>query len=231
MPTANKHHPPSVRKVALRDLHNETRNIIVRPQGTSLTKQRRPFSEAVNVSGAKRHHPDCPPSPRHPSESSAVANSELVYARRKLEEMRSLSSSDPEATVVSPVSGRSTSIEAKEPGRPQDPSQQPGVSRFQDSSPVPEASPDISSLGPSVVFSPTSQVYWKDRFLMLQKFLNQCDQSSQEEYIQMLRSTSAAGRSRHAVDLEKRAIHLLLEEGKELRRMKLLNVLGKLSPE
>lgn len=184
MPTASKQHPPSVKKVALRDLHNETRSVVARPQGTSLTKQRRPFSEAVNVSGAKRHHPDCPPSPRHQSESSAAANRELVYARRKLEEMRSPSSSDPEAAVVSPVSGRFSSIEAKEPRHQQDPSQQPGVSRFQEFSPIPQASPAVSSLGPSAVFSPTSQVYWKDRFLMLQRFLNQCDQSSQEEYIQ-----------------------------------------------
>ncbi|WOK98411.1 hypothetical protein Cni_G07122 [Canna indica] len=68
---------------------------------------------------------------------------------------------------------------------------------------------------------------WKERFLQLQMFLKSCDQSSQEDYLQMLRSLSAAGRSMHAVELEKRAIHLLLEEDKELHRMKVLNILGK----
>lgn len=32
----------------------------------------------------------------------------------------------------------------------------------------------------------------------------------------VLRSLSAVGRSRHAVELEKRAIHLLLEEGNQI---------------
>eukprot|EP00262_Sarcandra_glabra_P008323 TRINITY_DN21741_c0_g3_i1.p1 TRINITY_DN21741_c0_g3~~TRINITY_DN21741_c0_g3_i1.p1 ORF type:complete len:329 (+),score=68.65 TRINITY_DN21741_c0_g3_i1:111-1097(+) len=70
----------------------------------------------------------------------------------------------------------------------------------------------------------------KDRFLQLQMFLKSCDQSSQEEYIRRLRSLSAVGRSRHAVELEERVICLLLEEGKELHRTKVLNVLEKYAP-
>ncbi|XP_010242893.1 PREDICTED: uncharacterized protein LOC104587121 isoform X3 [Nelumbo nucifera] len=72
-----------------------------------------------------------------------------------------------------------------------------------------------------------SESHWKERFLRLQTFLRNCDHSSQEEYIQMLRSLPPVGRSRHAVELEKRAIHLSLEEGKEVHRVTVLNVLGK----
>uniref|UniRef100_K4A120 Uncharacterized protein n=1 Tax=Setaria italica TaxID=4555 RepID=K4A120_SETIT len=69
-----------------------------------------------------------------------------------------------------------------------------------------------------------------DRFLQLQTFLRNNEQSGQEEYIRMLRSLSSVGLSKHAIELEKRAANLLVEEGKELQKMKVLNVLGKLSP-
>ncbi|KAL6592834.1 hypothetical protein ACP70R_049286 [Stipagrostis hirtigluma subsp. patula] len=72
--------------------------------------------------------------------------------------------------------------------------------------------------------------YWNERFNRLQTYLENCDRSNQETYLRKLRSLSAAGRSMHAIELEKRAIHLLVEEGKELQRMKALNVLGKVSP-
>ncbi|CAN6175228.1 unnamed protein product [Urochloa humidicola] len=69
-----------------------------------------------------------------------------------------------------------------------------------------------------------------ERFLRLQAFLRNNEQSGQEEYIRMLQSLSPVGRSKHAIELEKRASNLLIEEGKELQKMKVLNVLGKLSP-
>lgn len=71
---------------------------------------------------------------------------------------------------------------------------------------------------------------WKERFIQLQAFLKNNKQSGQDEYICMLRSLSSVGRSKHAVELENRAVNLLIEEGKELQKMKILNVLGKLSP-
>ncbi|OEL14638.1 hypothetical protein BAE44_0024341 [Dichanthelium oligosanthes] len=52
-----------------------------------------------------------------------------------------------------------------------------------------------------------------DRFLRLQAFLRNNEQSGQEEYIRMLRSLSSVGRSKHAIELEKRAANLLIEEG------------------
>ncbi|KAM0836485.1 hypothetical protein ACQ4PT_062298 [Festuca glaucescens] len=71
---------------------------------------------------------------------------------------------------------------------------------------------------------------WKQRFIRLQEFLRNKEQSGQEEYIRMLHSLSSVGRSKHAIELEKRAVNLLIEEGKELQKMKALNVLGKLPP-
>ncbi|EYU36565.1 hypothetical protein MIMGU_mgv1a010636mg [Erythranthe guttata] len=69
-----------------------------------------------------------------------------------------------------------------------------------------------------------------DRFIRLQKFLKQCDEANQREYTQMLLRLSPSDLSKHAVELEKRAIQLTVEEGSEMRRMKTLNILGKSSP-
>ncbi|XP_055835884.1 uncharacterized protein LOC129904346 [Solanum dulcamara] len=66
-----------------------------------------------------------------------------------------------------------------------------------------------------------------EHFIRLQKFLKQCDEANQADYIQMLLRVSPPELSRHAVDLEKRAIQLTIEEGKEMQRVKALNVLGK----
>eukprot|EP00249_Psilotum_nudum_P022106 c28375_g1_i1 orf=630-2486(+) len=65
------------------------------------------------------------------------------------------------------------------------------------------------------------------RFKQLQAFLKQCDDSNQKDYLQVLQSLSSVARSGYAVELEARAIKLSLEEGREINRMKALNVLGK----
>ncbi|CAJ1972938.1 unnamed protein product [Sphenostylis stenocarpa] len=70
-------------------------------------------------------------------------------------------------------------------------------------------------------------LHWEERYQQLQMFLRRLDQSDQEEYIQMLRSLSSVELSKHAVELEKRSIQLSLEEAKELKRVAVLNVLGK----
>lgn len=69
-------------------------------------------------------------------------------------------------------------------------------------------------------------VPYQQRFINLQAFLKQCDEPN-EDHLRTIRSLSASGRSGHAVNLETRAIMLSLEEVKELRRMKMLNVFGK----
>ncbi|KAK6116172.1 hypothetical protein DH2020_008441 [Rehmannia glutinosa] len=69
-----------------------------------------------------------------------------------------------------------------------------------------------------------------ERFIRLQKFLKQCDEANQREYTQMLLHLSPSELSKHAVELEKRAIQLTIEEGNEMQRMKALNILAKSSP-
>ncbi|KAI3819188.1 hypothetical protein L1987_13013 [Smallanthus sonchifolius] len=66
-----------------------------------------------------------------------------------------------------------------------------------------------------------------DRFIRLQNFIKQCDGSDHRENIQLLLRLSSSERYKPAVELEKRAIQLTIEEGKEMQRMQALNILGK----
>ncbi|XP_002982151.2 histone H3.v1 [Selaginella moellendorffii] len=64
------------------------------------------------------------------------------------------------------------------------------------------------------------------RFLELQAFLKLCDEADQKDLLEALRSLSAAARSGHAFNLEYRALMLSMEEGREMLRLKMLNVMG-----
>lgn len=68
------------------------------------------------------------------------------------------------------------------------------------------------------------------RFLRLQNFLKRCDEANQRDYTQTLMHLSPPELSKHAVELEKRAIQLTIEEGNEMQRMKALNIFIKPSP-
>lgn len=64
------------------------------------------------------------------------------------------------------------------------------------------------------------------RFIRLQKFLKECDEVNCRGYAQRLRLLSPAELSRHAFELETKAIQLTVEEKNEIERMQALNVLG-----
>ncbi|RRT36498.1 hypothetical protein BHE74_00043513 [Ensete ventricosum] len=240
----------SAKKVALRELPNESKNKTNKPLLNSLPKDclKGLTHESGKVVGSKRQQPDGPPSPSSnlpQVKVSPLAN--LVYTRRKLEteqgkmgacvyidhaespELRKLSSNCTKRLnmqkelILEPKATSSMGLAFPH-------SHGKSISRL--AGPEPQDSTIAAAECPFPA-DPPHKVHnegWKDRFLRLQMFLKTCDQSHQEDYIQMLRSLSAIGRSRHAVELEKRAIYLLLEEGKELQRMKALNVLGKSQP-
>ncbi|XP_071733034.1 uncharacterized protein [Rutidosis leptorrhynchoides] len=77
-------------------------------------------------------------------------------------------------------------------------------------------------------FKETSEEQRTERFIHLQNFIKQCDGSNNRENIELLMRLSPSELSRHAVDLEKRAIQLTIEEGKEMQRMQALNILESL---
>ncbi|KAL1814972.1 hypothetical protein ACET3Z_017546 [Daucus carota] len=69
---------------------------------------------------------------------------------------------------------------------------------------------------------------WEERYINLQNYLKICDnESTLRNHIQNLCHLSPAELSMYAVELEKRAIQLTIEEGKEFHRMKALKILEK----
>ncbi|XP_058195452.1 uncharacterized protein LOC131311865 isoform X1 [Rhododendron vialii] len=63
-------------------------------------------------------------------------------------------------------------------------------------------------------------------FFCLPNLLKQLDESDQRDYKERLLHLPPAELSRHAFELEKRAVQLTIEEGKEMQRVQDLNILG-----
>ncbi|CAH9116199.1 unnamed protein product [Cuscuta epithymum] len=160
-----------------------------------------PSSEASKICGSKRTIPDRPVS------SSNSGNRHLVYVRRR-----------PEMQMKESSVGVPETIEIPKP------------SVVSSSSSSEKCNTFSSNFGNAHSLDTTKRAklkQWEERCCQLQNVLNSLDQSKQEDYIQMLRSLSSVELSKHAVELEKRSIQLAFEEGKEMRWVKVLDVMGK----
>ncbi|RLN18727.1 uncharacterized protein C2845_PM02G45740 [Panicum miliaceum] len=197
------------------------------PQGTSpLPKDKGPTTEPGKAVGIKRLQTDTPSSPGYHN----------VYVRRKVESEHSKVNPSQELKGNGRDKAKEQEahqdVQHEEAHRPQVASHvAESVEIVSAKSPektnpetVPEKTEPPVASGSAIQedVKPLNIQYWNERFNRLQTYLESCDHSTQEGYLQKLRSLSAAGRSMHAIEL--------VEEGKELQRMKALNVLGKVSP-
>lgn len=109
------------------------------------------------------------------------------------------------------------------------PSLTASLGKHSNSIPVPKVSQELTH---TIDFKRTNDLLRTEteRFISLQKFLKQCDEANQRDYTQMLMHLSPSELSKHAVELEKKAIQLTIEEGNEMQRMKALNIFIKPSP-
>ncbi|KAK8944657.1 hypothetical protein KSP39_PZI008439 [Platanthera zijinensis] len=249
MPSGEKQPPVSAKKVTLRDLPSEATNFASYPLDHPPLKDRGSVLDTTRLSGIKRDEPGSPFTPPHPHQHS-ILNGHLVYVRRKLDTEPNKACTENKEHTVSPYFSNCTKYHSSEAKS----LEEHEAKLYGVSTPLLSPASLISSLGsghlPStrrpinlVAISLTDQSsislapqpetryqgegYWKERFIRLQMYLKNCDQYDQEKYFQSLRSLSATGRSLHAVALEKRAIQLLLDEERELHKMKVLNVLGR----
>ncbi|KAG9443116.1 hypothetical protein H6P81_018970 [Aristolochia fimbriata] len=258
------------KKMALRDVQNETRSFVTRlPLLKNYPpKEREPSIEIFKASGIKRSKADYPVGP---SSLQVPSNS---YEKRPRQEYP-VASTGPQSPSSHSKSGqlvyvrRKTELEqSKSMGLPQPAHQDPQQQEYQKQVPrapcmpvfapipssslttFPQGGPSVpSSIGKPAGVVPAgvmasyamtagqsssmdksqnkSNRHWKERYEDLQKYLKSCDESSREEYIQMLRSLSAAERSQHAIELEKRAIHLSFVEAREFQMVMALNIMDK----
>ncbi|XP_072147622.1 uncharacterized protein [Setaria viridis] len=221
MPAGDNPHSISEKKAALRESPKRTKNVVNEQPGTSFSKDK----VAATV-GLKRPQPYGPLSPtNHHTLGNPGANGHLVYVRRRPDTDQSKGGTSARAESSSSISTKKPVAGGSQP--------QESSLKHQNNVPHTQSSPQFASpaAAPNRAHPPRSSNQDRsDRFLRLQTFLRNNEQSGQEEYIRMLRSLSSVGLSKHAIELEKRAANLLVEEGKELQKMKVLNVLGKLSP-
>lgn len=87
MATGDKQQPLSAKKLALRDLPNETRNIIPKSPGNSpLPKDKTPVADNAKVSSTQKQQASFAASPSRLQPFGGIGtNGHLVYVRRKLE--------------------------------------------------------------------------------------------------------------------------------------------------
>ncbi|XP_075516741.1 uncharacterized protein LOC142551402 [Primulina tabacum] len=250
----DKQLPSTLKKTALRDVQNENAGSMPKQQDNLLTGTGKPNRDAVKVSGNKRLTPECPSSSQGlPSLTYNGMNENVMNARRRFELELGRGRLQKNVEIYSDSSQLRNTVQQS-----QEVPQKPAQTKYNSPKHMPVATSNImtpitafSTSVPSVPnkqnnstqaakVSPdlpctidikrTNGQLRTERFIHLQKFLKQCDDTDQREYMQMLMHLSPAELSKHAVELEKRAIQLTMEEGNEMQRMKALNILGKPSP-
>ncbi|KAJ0763982.1 hypothetical protein HanPI659440_Chr08g0287051 [Helianthus annuus] len=187
----------ATKKVALQDVQNDNSNSTRNVAGPT-TVHKEPVADACKTIGTKRVAPD------HASSPILTNNGahEFEGNRKK--------------NVGQPKSGSLTQIQ-------QEAGQISGKNVLNGSLVGPNqtaSKPYVSRLKES------NDEQWAERFIRLQNFIKQCDGSDHREHTQLLVRLSPSELCKHAVELEKRAIQLTIEEGKEMERMQALNILG-----
>ncbi|KAL3619803.1 hypothetical protein CASFOL_034715 [Castilleja foliolosa] len=206
------------KKTALRDVQNENVGPIPKPQDILLSGV--PNGDAIKVCGTKRLTPERPSS-SHVLTSLAHngANENVMNARRRFELELG------RGRLYSNVEKNSEILELRNVGIAQKATTAHHVTgKHVNSVPTAKVAQEV----PRAVESKVNGDHLREeRFARLQNFLKHCDETKQKEYSKRLLHLSPLDLSKHAVELEKRAIQLTIEEGNEMQRMKALNILAK----
>ncbi|KAL2529719.1 uncharacterized protein Fot_22320 [Forsythia ovata] len=241
----DKQLPAALKKTALRDVQNENMRSINKQHESSPFGGGRPSGNAIKVCGTKRLTPERPSSSSHLYMACNGANENVMNARRRFEfelgrgrlqnmekysdipQLRNASQLPLEipqkqahmrenhihlVPVVAP--NHITPVMAFSSCAPSVPSslgKQSNITK----APVSDFLKVSPELPRKIDLKSSNEQLRTDRFIQLQKLLEQCDETSQRDYIQKLLKLSPAELSKHAVELEKRAIQLALEEGKD----------------
>ncbi|XP_051118244.1 uncharacterized protein LOC127242655 [Andrographis paniculata] len=249
----------ATKKTALRDVQNENvGSVSKQQQENTLSGGGRSNGDTIKVCGTKRLTPERPSiSKGFPSLAYNVANENVMNARRRfdlelgigrlqnsVEKNSKFSETKTTAQLHHGITQKMNLVkDANMPNVPVATSNNSTAAKAfphgssnvsspfgkpANSKPVAKVSPELPR---SVDSKVTKDQLRTERYISLQNFLKQCDEAAdRKEFIQMLLNSSPAELSRRAVELEKRAIQLTIEEGNEIQRMKAMNILAKSSP-
>lgn len=259
-PAHDRQLPGSVKKTALRDVQNENVGSIHKQQENLVTAGGKSCGDTVKVCGNKRLTPERPSSSQGlPYSSYNGTNENIINVRKRFEQElgsrrsqnnveKKISSYSEAKNVVGQMRQDIIQKPMKDGSLHQGPVVAPNnlkaVMAFASSGPsVPNSlgkhnhSTPVAKVSQELphaidIKSTHHDLHVKEtvRFVRLQNFLKQCDEANQRDYTQTLMHLSPSELSKHAVELEKRAIQLTIEEGNEMQRMKALNIFIKPSP-
>lgn len=259
-PAHDRQLPGSVKKTALRDVQNENVGSIHKQQENLVTAGGKSCGDTVKVCGNKRLTPERPSSSQGlPYSSYNGTNENIINVRKRFEQElgsrrsqnnveKKISSYSEAKNVVGQMRQDIIQKPMKDGSLHQGPVVAPNnlkavmafassgpsvpnsLGKHNHSTPVAKVSQELRH---AIDLKSTHQdLHVKEtvRFVRLQNFLKQCDEANQRDYTQTLMHLSPSELSKHAVELEKRAIQLTIEEGNEMQRMKALNIFIKPSP-
>ncbi|PKA46204.1 hypothetical protein AXF42_Ash015497 [Apostasia shenzhenica] len=167
--------------------------------------------DSTKLVGSKRQQVNC--------SSSNVSPRHLVYVRRKLEtEHRNSNVASTNDASCSPMLLKSSNETERTDFRPDQPE-----------NPKDDKSKSADGAAIHVEREREGSNYWSERFNRLQEYLKNLQQSGLKDYADYFRTYPVEDLNKHAIELEKRAIRLSIEEAVESQRVKDLNLLGKSS--
>jgi hypothetical protein len=147
-----------------------------------------------------------------------VRNSEAAKSSAPISQVEDRVRNSEAAKPSAPISQLEDRVRNSEAAKPSTP-----ISQLEDS----DNHRDITATTPVVLPKKTNELNWEERFCRLQNLLKILDQSVHDGYVKMLQSLNSVELSRLAVELEKRSIHLSVQEVKEMQRIRQLDLLGK----
>ncbi|KAG6599099.1 hypothetical protein SDJN02_08383, partial [Cucurbita argyrosperma subsp. argyrosperma] len=226
----SKQSPIAMKKVALRDVQNDNRSVVYNYPETSCSLGGK-LVNGSKVSGSKRSNPTCSPSSAiHQSFKGIGVNEHIIYANGEVDvkpgKKRALGGSTSCAPAFSSLAA---SPMAFSPVRSSLPifTEKPGNFLAVAGSNLLGIHPGLEILH-SVDSNGITDEQRTERLFNLQNLLKHCDESDQKGFIELLHGLPPSELSRLAINLEKKSMHLSVEEGKEIQRMKALNILGNL---
>ncbi|XP_011657349.1 uncharacterized protein LOC101208160 isoform X3 [Cucumis sativus] len=197
----SKQSPIAQKKVALRDVQNDNRSVIYNYPETSCALGGK-LMNGSKLSGSKRSNPTCSPSSAiHQSFKGIGVNEHNVYANGEVD---------------------------VKPGKKRASGEKPGNFLAVAGSNLLGISPGLEILRSDDSNGITDEQR-SERLFHLQKLLKHFDKTDQKGVIEIvLHGLPPSELSNFAINLEKRSMHLSVEEGKEIQRMKALNILSNL---
>lgn len=233
----NKKPAIATKKTVLADVQNDKR-VVRNYRESSIFMNGGPTADKVKVSGTKRLTTESPTShPWPPLPDHTATKEHLVYTTKKSEFVPgNKKTENTDRNMSSPPLKRFCSMEQETPQK-QSRAVENNTHQFSSPGNGAESAETVCLNDTSKVALPSDCKRvedqkicqnWEERYVNLQNYLKICDsESTHKKHIQNLRHLSPAELSMYAVELEKRAIQLTIEEGKEFQRMKALKIFEK----